>query len=139
MSLYPFARLMVRVKICGITNVEDALAACEAGADAIGFVFHAKSPRAVTPEQAALIIRQVPPFVATVGVFVNVPRKRLLEIVHDTGIDLVQLHGDEPPSACRGLGRRGIKAVSLREEADLARLTENRGDGLPGGGAPPGG
>ncbi len=129
---------MVRVKICGITNVEDALAACEAGADAIGFVFHAKSPRAVTPEEAALIIRQVPPFITTVGVFVNAPRKRLEEIIRETGIDMVQLHGDEPPSACRGLGRRVIKAVSLREEADLARLAEYRVDAYLVEGAPAG-
>ena len=129
---------MVRVKICGITNVEDALAACEAGADAVGFVFHAKSPRAVAPEQAALIVRQVPPFVATVGVFVNVPRKRLLEIVQETGIDLVQLHGEEPPSACRGLGRRVIKAMSLKSDADLGRLAEYRVTAFLVEGAPPG-
>lgn len=129
---------MVRVKICGITNVEDALAACEAGADAIGFVFHAKSPRVVTPEQAALIVRQVPPFVTTVGVFVNAPRKRLQEIVKATGIDMVQLHGDEPPSACRGVGRRVIKAVALKAESDLARLAEYRVDAYLVEGAPAG-
>ena len=90
--------MRIRVKICGVTNLPDALAAVEAGADALGFVFYEKSPRRVVPETAAGIIRQLPPFVAKVGLFVNAP----LEVVHQTiaacGLDTLQFHGGESPA-----------------------------------------
>jgi len=110
----------VRSKICGITRIEDALAAVEAGADAIGFVFYPKSPRAVTIEQAQRIIAQLPPFISTVGLFVNADReelKALLEVVH---LDLIQFHGDETPEQCEGYGRPWIKALRVQAGDDIA-------------------
>lgn len=110
---------VVRVKICGITSLADALIAIEAGADALGFVFHAPSPRHVTPELAAEIIAALPPFVQTVGLFVN----RDLDFVNETAancrLDLVQLHGDEPPEYCAAVARRVIKAFRVRDPASI--------------------
>ncbi|MGH8485612.1 MAG: phosphoribosylanthranilate isomerase, partial [Pseudomonas sp.] len=100
----------VRSKICGITRIEDALAAAEAGADAIGLVFYAKSPRAVDVQQARAIIAALPPFVTTVGLFVNVSRCELSEILEAVPLDLLQFHGDETPADCAGHNRPWIKA-----------------------------
>ncbi|RNC67760.1 MAG: phosphoribosylanthranilate isomerase [Desulfuromonadales bacterium] len=106
---------MVRVKICGITNIEDALTAIAAGADALGFVFHDESPRHVPPDEVAGIIAALPPFIQTVGLFVNRP----LEFVNETAarcrLDLVQLHGDEPPEFCDAVERRVIKAFRVQD------------------------
>ncbi|MBU4054692.1 MAG: phosphoribosylanthranilate isomerase [Proteobacteria bacterium] len=90
-------RLRPQVKICGITRVEDALAAADAGAKALGFVFYAKSPRNVTPEQARSIIARLPFPLATIGVFVNETLADILEKVNHCGLSGVQLHGNEPP------------------------------------------
>lgn len=109
----------VRVKICGITNLEDALQAVEAGADALGFVFHSPSPRAVTPEQARLIAMQLPPLVTTVGLFVNQSPQQVGDILTAAGLDVAQLHGDESPGDCRIAGRRVIKALRVRDLASL--------------------
>ncbi len=109
----------VRTKICGITRIEDALAAVEAGADAIGFVFYAKSPRAVDVRQARAIIEQLPPFVTTVGLFVNASRCELNEILEVVPLDLLQFHGDETPADCEGYHRPWIKALRVRPRDDL--------------------
>lgn len=109
----------VRTKICGITRLEDALAAVEAGADAIGFVFYGKSPRAVDARQARAIIAQLPPFVTTVGLFVNVSRCELNEILEVVQLDLLQFHGDETPADCEGYHRPWIKALRVRPGDDL--------------------
>ncbi|WP_027907530.1 phosphoribosylanthranilate isomerase [Pseudomonas taiwanensis] len=109
----------VRSKICGITRIEDALAAAEAGADAIGFVFYAKSPRAVDVRQARAIIAELPPFVTTVGLFVNVSRCELNEILEVVPLDLLQFHGDETPADCEGYHRPWIKALRVRPGDDL--------------------
>ncbi|WP_249672762.1 phosphoribosylanthranilate isomerase [Pseudomonas abieticivorans] len=109
----------VRSKICGITRIEDALAAVEAGADAIGFVFYAKSPRAVTAEQARAIIAQLPPFITTVGLFVDVSRCELTEILEVVPLDLLQFHGAETPADCDGYHRPWIKALRVRPGDDL--------------------
>lgn len=113
---------MVKIKICGITNLEDALAAVEAGADALGFVFHPSSPRHIFPEQAAVIIRHLPAFIHTVGLFVD----ENLEIVNSTadqcGLDLVQLHGDETPSYCSSVHRRVIKAFRVKDMTSLESI-----------------
>jgi phosphoribosylanthranilate isomerase len=95
----------VRSKICGITRIEDALAAVEAGADAIGLVFYPKSPRAVTIEQAQAIIAALPPFVSTVGLFVNAERAELKALLEVVPLDLIQFHGDETPEQCEGYQR----------------------------------
>ena len=100
----------MRVKICGITSERDAHAAVEAGADALGFVFYPKSPRAVTALQAMAIARSLPPFVARVGVFVNLPPAEIQSIRSQVGLTAIQLHGDEPPVAAHALPGPVIKA-----------------------------
>lgn len=110
----------VRSKICGITRIEDALAAVDAGADAIGFVFYPKSPRAVTIEQAQAIIAQLPPFVSTVGLFVNAERDALKALLDVVPLDLIQFHGDETPELCEGYQRPWIKALRVQAGDDIA-------------------
>ncbi|SFP44688.1 phosphoribosylanthranilate isomerase [Pseudomonas borbori] len=111
---------VVRCKICGITRVEDALAAVEAGADAIGLVFYAKSPRAVTVPQAQAILAALPPFVTTVGLFVDCARSELNAILDVLPLDLLQFHGDESPAACEGFRRPYIKALRVKPGDDIA-------------------
>ncbi|HEB76138.1 MAG TPA: phosphoribosylanthranilate isomerase [Nitrospirae bacterium] len=115
----------VRVKICGITRGEDALAAVESGADALGFVFYSGSPRHIRLEAARDIIRELPPFVTTVGVFVDEVPSTISEIVEAAGIDVVQLHGGEPEEVCR-LWPRVIKAFRVRELTDLDAVARYR-------------
>jgi len=111
------------VKVCGITRPEDGLLAVEAGADAVGFVFYPMSPRRVDPARAAEVARALPPFVARVGVFVDASRDEMARVADEVGLDLLQLHGDEPPDALDGLPRRALKAVRVgpgfREEDAL--------------------
>ena len=134
----------VRSKICGITRIEDALAAVEAGADAIGFVFYAKSPRAVTFQQARAIIKALPPFVTTVGLFVNASRCELGEILDAVPLDLLQFHGDETAADCEGWHRPYIKALRVKAGDDIAAacdayasasgiLLDTYVEGIPGG------
>lgn len=104
---------MVRVKICGITSIEDALAAVDSGADALGFVFYDRSPRKVAPEAAAEIVAALPPFVTKVGVFVDSPLEMIDEIVSFCKLDSVQLHGQESPEFCRALFPRVVKAFRV--------------------------
>lgn len=113
---------MVKVKICGITNLEDALLAVEAGADALGFVFFRESPRHIFPEQAAGIIKNLPPFVQTVGLFVNEEPGTVNATADQCGLDLVQLHGDETPEFCRGVKRRVIKAFRVKDLTSLEEM-----------------
>jgi len=101
----------VRVKICGITRLEDAYAAVSAGAHALGFVFHPASPRYIAPEKAAAIISALPPFTMTVGVFVNVHAQEVETIAEQCGLHAVQLHGEESPEECATHKRPVIKAV----------------------------
>src|SRR4030067_2486136 len=116
---------MVKVKICGITNVDDALAASDLGVDALGFVFCKESPRHVSPDQAKEIIRRLPPFIATVGVFVDMPPGEVQVIMRHASLDVAQLHGHELPEACV-LGRRVIKAIRVKELSDLEPLRHYR-------------
>lgn len=113
---------MVRVKVCGITNADDAMAAVEAGADALGFVFFRESPRAVDPSTAAEIVAGLPPFVSAAGVFVNEDPVRIAEVVRETGIDCVQLHGDESPETC-GSFLRAVKAIRVMSLESLEPLS----------------
>ncbi|MEX2479793.1 MAG: phosphoribosylanthranilate isomerase [Gammaproteobacteria bacterium] len=115
--------MRVRIKFCGITNVDDALAAVALGVDALGFVFHAASPRHVTPAVAAAIIERLPPLVCKVGLFVNAPAATLRETIAQTGIDVVQFHGDETPAACRDAPRAWIKAIRVQAHTDIAAAT----------------
>ncbi|MHB8171337.1 MAG: phosphoribosylanthranilate isomerase [Thermincolia bacterium] len=112
---------MVRVKICGLKDLPMALAAVDAGADALGFVF-AQSSRQITPKKARDIIRDLPPYIAKVGVFVDEPRERVEEIAAYCGLDVLQLHGSETPEYCRGLSRPVVKAIRVKEEASLEML-----------------
>ncbi|WP_295474373.1 phosphoribosylanthranilate isomerase [uncultured Pseudomonas sp.] len=109
----------VRSKICGITRIEDALAAVEAGADAIGFVFYAPSPRAVSVAQAKVIMAALPPFVTTVGLFVDASPCELHETLEALPLDLLQFHGNESPQACEGYHRPYIKALRVKPGDDL--------------------
>jgi phosphoribosylanthranilate isomerase len=118
---------MMRVKICGITNLEDALLAAALGADALGFVFYPPSPRFIYPGDAADIIAQLPPFVTTVGVFVDEEVEAVRHVVKRLGLDRVQLHGQETPDYCRRLGRRAIKALRVKDENSLADLAPYQG------------
>lgn len=135
---------VVRSKICGITRVDDALTAAKAGADAIGLVFYAKSPRAVDVRQAREIVAALPPFVTTVGLFVNASRCEINEILEAVPLDMLQFHGDETPAQCEGFHRPWFKALRVGNgediEAQVARYANASGilldtfvAGVPGG------
>ncbi len=116
---------MVKVKICGITNIEDAEAAVRFGADALGFVFFRKSPRYISPDDAASIIKKIPSFIPAVGVFVDESKESVEDIASRSGIDLIQLHGNEPPEMCY-LSRRVIKVIRVKSLESLSPLAQYR-------------
>ena len=116
---------MVKVKICGITNLEDALAVVRWGADALGFVF-APSPRQVTLQQVAQIVAELPPFVCKVGVFVDSELQEVKETMRACGLDLAQLHGSESPGFCQELFPRVIKSFRVKDESVLDLLPQYR-------------
>lgn len=133
-----------RVKICGITRAEDGLCAAHAGADAIGLVFYAKSPRHVSAGQARAIIAALPPFVTSVGLFVDAPAAEVAALLREVPLDLLQFHGDESPEYCGSFGRPYLKAIPMRDGVDLAEealryagatalLVDTFQLGLPGG------
>ena len=118
---------MTRVKICGITRPEDAQAAVDVGADAIGVIFAAESPRCVTPEHAAQVLGGLPPFVATVGVFVNELAERIASVARQCGLTVVQLHGEERPSIVDALpGLRILRALRVRDRTSLSEMGDWR-------------
>lgn len=136
--------LRTRIKVCGFKCVDDALAAVEAGVDAIGLVFYPPSPRHVTPERAAEIVRALPPFVTSVALFVDAERDTVCATRDAVGFDLAQYHGDETPEACAAAGIPFIKALRVRPGLDLLHCSnafrEARGllldafqPGVPGG------
>jgi phosphoribosylanthranilate isomerase len=113
--------MAVRVKICGITRLQDLHAACEAGADALGFVFYEKSPRHVSIATAAALVRELPPFVQSVGLFVNAEPAFIEAVLQAVPLDLLQFHGDETPADCMRYGRPYIKAVRVTPSTDLLK------------------
>jgi phosphoribosylanthranilate isomerase len=114
--------MQLRIKICGITNLDDALAAADAGADALGFMFYEGSPRRVPLQTAARISRALPPFLARVGVFVDAPEPLVHQAIAECGLDALQFHGAEPPEFCRRFNRACIKAFRVRDHDSLALL-----------------
>ena len=136
--------MTTRIKICGITRPEDVQAAASLGADAIGLVFYAPSPRAVTVAQAKLVAAALPPFVTVVGLFVDAEPETVREVMNAVPLDLLQFHGDESPAYCNQFGRPWIKAIRMQEGVNVAveteRFREARGllldayqPGVPGG------
>lgn len=113
---------MIKVKICGITNLDDALAAVASGADALGFVFYRVSPRYVEPDTVRDIVRELPPFITTVGVFVDEAVAEVSRITQHAAIDMVQLHGHESPEICRIINKKVIKAIQIKDLTDLDSL-----------------
>jgi phosphoribosylanthranilate isomerase len=114
----------VKVKICGTTNLKDAQLAAESGADAVGFIFYKKSPRYVVPKEAKAIISQLPPFVETVGVFVDETSDQVNRIAEQCRLTAVQLHGDESPAFCRRVKHRIIKAIQVKNSSSLIGLAD---------------
>ena len=135
---------MVRVKICGITREEDALAVAGYGADAIGLVFYQKSPRCVDIEQAARLVAVLPPFVTVVGLFVNAEAAFVESVLKRVSLDLLQFHGDETPEYCEGFHKPYLKAIRVKAGVDLLQcasdfasakglLLDAHVEGVPGG------
>ncbi|OBS08908.1 phosphoribosylanthranilate isomerase [Acidihalobacter prosperus] len=110
--------MRTRIKICGITRLADAQSACEAGVDALGFVFYPRSPRHIAPALARDIVGRVPPFVTCVGLFLDAAVDEVREIAERVGLDVLQFHGNEPPEVCRAGGRPYLKAVGMQGQGD---------------------
>lgn len=130
MALLNIQNLMrPRVKICGITNIEDALSAIEVGADALGFVFYPKSPRYITPELAQTIVQQLPAFVNTVGLFMDGDEAFVTNVMDGVALDTFQFHGNEPPEFCEYLAKQYnkpyIKAVPMHADLDVVKYCES--------------
>ncbi len=135
---------MTRVKICGITRVEDALTVAHSGADAIGLVFYERSPRHVSIAQAAQLAAALPPFVSVVGLFVNASAEAVREALTAVPLDLLQFHGDESPEYCAQFGKPYLKAIRVKAGVDLLQcaacfhtarglLLDAHVEGIPGG------
>lgn len=133
-----------RVKICGITREQDALAVAMSGADAIGLVFYEKSPRHVSIERAAALLAVLPPFVTVVGLFVNAPVEFVREVLSAVSLDLLQFHGDENPEYCEQFNKPYLKAIRVKAGVDLLQcaaqyrtaqglLLDAHVEGIPGG------
>lgn len=114
-----------RVKICGITRLEDALVAVDLGVDALGLVFYAPSPRNVTIATAADVARQIPAFVSVVGLFVNAEPSFVEEVIAKVGISLLQFHGDETPEDCERFGPPYIKAIRVKADTNLVQYARD--------------
>ena len=136
--------MRTRVKICGLTRVDDVLAAAAEGVDAIGLVFYSKSPRAVDISQAKTLVAVLPPFVTAVGLFVDAPFGFVNEVLSAVPLDLLQFHGEEGPEFCAAFGRPWLKALRVRPDLDLtgearrysgarALLLDAYRPGVPGG------
>lgn len=120
--------MRTRVKICGITRVADALAAVQHGCDAIGLVFYAKSPRNVSPQQAAEIVARLPAFVTSVGLFVDATPAEIKAVLATVRLDLLQFHGDETPQQCRQYGLPYMKAIRVKADTNLLQYAAEYSD-----------
>ena len=114
----------VKVKICGMTNLKDVKVAVDGGVDAVGFIFYKKSPRSVTMQVVREIVLELPPFVDSVGVFVNETAEQINKIADHCKLDRVQLHGDESPAFCKKIRRRVIKAIRVKDIQSLKKLSD---------------
>ena len=114
----------VRVKICGTTSLKDALLAVESGADAVGFIFYRESPRNISQKDVKEIVAQLPPFVESIGVFVNETSDKINRIAEQCRLTAVQLHGDESPAFCRRIKRRVVKAVRVKDAESLKGMSD---------------
>lgn len=112
--------MVTRIKICGITRSEDAKTAANLGVDALGFIFVKKSPRYIDPQTARTIINKLPPFISRVGVFIDEPIEKIIEICNTAHIDTVQLHGSESPKYCASLPFPVIKVISIKDDTDIS-------------------
>lgn len=110
---------LTRIKICGITRIDDAHAAADAGVDAIGLIFWSDTPRVVTHAQATSIVAALPPYVSVVGLFVDPEPEAVRAALAEVPIDVLQFHGREPAAFCRGFGRRYVKAIPVKDGVDL--------------------
>jgi phosphoribosylanthranilate isomerase len=119
-----------KIKICGITNMEDAQAAADYGADALGFIFYKESKRYVDPEVAKSIVSALPPFITTVGVFVNHDLGEISRIKETTGIQVAQLHGDETPEFASSLPIEVIKVIRVKDKSDLDKVAQYSGQAI---------
>ncbi|HAF43856.1 MAG TPA: phosphoribosylanthranilate isomerase [Gallionellaceae bacterium] len=119
---------MTRIKICGITREQDVLAVANGGADALGLVFYEKSPRHVSTDQAAMLVRAVAPFVTVVGLFVNPTAAFVREVLAKVPLDLLQFHGEETPEFCRQFGRPYLKAIRVKAGVDLVECAARYAD-----------
>jgi len=117
------ANIQVKVKVCGMTNLDDVLSAVDAGADALGFIFYKKSPRSVNMKIVSEIVSKLPPFVDAVGVFVNETADKINKIADRCKLDKVQLHGDESPAFCRKIKRKVIKAIRIKDLQSVKQLS----------------
>jgi len=135
---------MTRIKICGITRMEDVLAAANSGADAIGLVFYERSPRHVGIAQAAQLAAALPPFVSVVGLFVDADEAFVREVLSNVSLDMLQFHGDETPEYCAQFGKPYLKAIRVKAGVDLLQcaahfcsakglLLDAHVEGIPGG------
>lgn len=135
---------MTRVKICGITRIEDALMVAKCGADAIGLVFYEKSPRHVSVEQAAKLAASLPPFITVVGLFVNAPAELVFHVLSRVSLDVLQFHGDETPEYCEQFKKPYLKAIRVKPGVNLLQcaadfhsaqglLLDAHVEGIPGG------
>jgi len=114
-----------RVKVCGITRVEDALNAVASGADAIGLVFYEKSPRYITVEKAAEIAESLPPFISKIALFVNAADEEIRTVLDIVPVDLLQFHGEESPQTCQAYGWPYIKAIRMHDDVNLLQLSDD--------------
>ncbi|MBV1879353.1 MAG: phosphoribosylanthranilate isomerase [Pseudomonadales bacterium] len=116
--------MRTRIKICGITNIDDANAAIDAGVDALGFVMYAKSPRYITVEAAMELVEKIPPFVTTVALFVNESSEFVNRVLDQVSFDLCQFHGDESDQYCRQFKKPFLKAIRVKKDMSLQQVVD---------------